>query len=250
VSGAAGKDALRKGDGVGEARERLAGFADSDRARTLQRFFKTGPGEYGEGDLFLGVRVPDVRKTVKEHLALGMKGVKCLLRSPVHEERLLALLIMVGRYGRGDGAERNRIYRLYLGNTRWINNWDLVDVTAAHIVGAHLEKRDRSPLTRLARSKSLWERRIAVMSTFHFIRRDDFGDTLRIARLLLDDGEDLIHKAVGWMLREVGKRDQPVEEAFLRKHSADMPRTMLRYAIEKFPEELRLNYLKGEVRNR
>jgi 3-methyladenine DNA glycosylase AlkD len=172
------------------------------------------------------------------------------LRSPVHEERLLALLIMVGRYGKGDERERNRIYRLYLGSTRWINNWDLVDVTAAHVVGAHLEKRDRSLLTSLARSPSLWERRIAVMSTFHFIRRDDFGDTLRIARLLLGDGEDLIHKAVGWMLREVGKRDRRVEEAFLRKHSADMPRTMLRYAIERFPEKLRLRYLKGEGRNR
>jgi 3-methyladenine DNA glycosylase AlkD len=239
----------RKGGGE-EARERLAGFADSDRALTLQRFFKTGPGEYGEGDLFLGVRVPDVRRTAKEHLDLAMKEVKCLLRSPVHEERLLALLIMVGRYGRGDGKERSRIYRLYLGNTRWINNWDLVDVTAPHVVGAHLEKRDRSPLIRLARSASLWERRIAVISTFYFIRRDDFGDTLRIAALLQGDGEDLIHKAVGWMLREVGKRDQPVEEEFLKKHSANLPRTMLRYAIERFPEELRRQYLKGEVRNR
>jgi len=248
VTGAAGEGTSREGGK--EAREMLAGFADGDRARTLQRFFKTGPGEYGEGDLFLGVRVPDVRKTAKEHLGLAMKEVKSLLRSPVHEERLLALLIMVGRYGRGDGKEKNRIYRLYLGNTRWINNWDLVDVTAAQVVGAHLEKRDRSPLTSLARSVSLWERRIAVIATFYYIRRDDFGDTLRIAALLLDDGEDLIHKAVGWMLREVGKRDQPVEEAFLQKHSGNLPRTMLRYAIEKFPEELRLRYLKGEGRNR
>jgi 3-methyladenine DNA glycosylase AlkD len=252
VSGAAGgKTPPRaRGDGIEAARERLAGFADSGRARTLQRFFKTGPGEYGEGDLFLGVRVPDVRRTAKEHLSLGIKEVKCLLRSPLHEERLLALLIMVGRYGQGDGEERNRIYRLYLGSTRWINNWDLVDVTAPHIIGAHLWQRDRSPLTRLARSTSLWERRIAVLSTFTYVRRDDFGDTLRIAGLLLDDGEDLIHKAVGWMLREVGKRDRKVEEEFLRKHAGDLPRTMLRYAIERFPEGLRLRYLKREGRDR
>jgi 3-methyladenine DNA glycosylase AlkD len=220
--------------------------ADPERARLLQKFFKTGPGEYGEGDLFLGLRVPQVRSVVKDHHSLDLRSVERFLHSRIHEERLFALLVMVARYRREEPL-REKIYRLYLENTRWINNWDLVDVTAGHIVGAHLWDRDRSVLRKLCRSESLWERRIAVMSTFHFVRRGDFGDTLAIAGMLLDDGEDLIHKAVGWMLREVGKRDRRVEERFLRKHCRVMPRTMLRYAIEKFPDPLRKRYLEGRV---
>jgi 3-methyladenine DNA glycosylase AlkD len=165
----------------------------------------------------------------------------------MHEERLLALFILVDRYRRGGAAERERIYRLYLENTGWINSWDLVDASAEHILGAHLRERDRAPLSRLAKSTSLWERRIAVMATFHYVKEEAFDETLRIAELLIDDPEDLIHKAVGWMLREVGKRDRRVEERFLARHCRTMPRTMLRYSIERFPEALRRRYLRGEV---
>jgi 3-methyladenine DNA glycosylase AlkD len=231
---------------IGTIRKRMRDLADPERARLLQKFFKTGPGEYGEGDLFLGLRVPQVRSMVKEHRSLDLGSVERLLHSWIHEERLFALLVMVTRYRREEPL-RGKIYRLYLDNTRWINNWDLVDVTAGHIVGAHLRDRDRSILRRLCRSESLWERRIAVMSTFHFVRRGDFEETLGLVESLLGDGEDLIHKAAGWMLREVGKRDRRVEERFLRTHCRVMPRTMLRYAIEKFPEPLRKRYLDGSV---
>jgi 3-methyladenine DNA glycosylase AlkD len=229
-----------------DVRARLREQADPEDARNLQRFFKTGPGEYGEGDVFIGVRVPVVRGIAKEFRALPLEDAAELLRSPVHEERLLALLILVGAYAKGDDVLRGRIFDFYLANTRFINNWDLVDSSAEHLLGAHLRGGDRSLLDRLARSELLWERRIAIMATFHFIRRGEFTDTLRIAALLLHDGHDLIHKAVGWMLREVGKRDREAEEAFLREHCRAMPRTMLRYAIERFPEPLRLAYLRGE----
>jgi 3-methyladenine DNA glycosylase AlkD len=226
---------------------RLGELGDPARALILRRFFKTGPGEYGEGDLFHGVRVPEIRREARRCRGLAMPEVRVLLGSAMHEERLLALFILVDRYRRGDGAERERIYRLYLENTGWINNWDLVDASAEHILGAHLRLRDRAPLRRLARSASLWERRIAVMATFHYVKEGVFDETLRLAELLIDDPEDLIHKAVGWMLREVGKRDRRAEEQFLTTHCRAMPRTMLRYAIEKFPEALRRRYLRGEA---
>jgi 3-methyladenine DNA glycosylase AlkD len=213
----------------------------------LQRFFKTGPGEYGEGDVFLGIQVPKVRSVGKEFQDLAITEVNKLLRSSVHEDRLLALLILVRRYSKGDAATQARIYKLYLGNTRYINNWDLVDLSASHIVGAFLKERSRRPLDNLAKSPLLWDRRIAIIATAHFIKHDDFATTLRIAAKLLDDEEDLIHKAVGWMLREVGKRDMAVEEGFLKRHYRRMPRTMLRYAIERFPEAKRQRYLKGKV---
>lgn len=216
-------------------------------AAFLQRFFRTGPGEYGEGDRFLGIRVPVLRRLVREHRGLPLEDAAALLRSPWHEARLLALLLLVGAYGRGTGEARDVIYRLYLENTRYVNNWDLVDSSAPHIVGAHLAEGDRSVLARLARSESLWERRIAMLATQHFIRRGDFGTALKIAEMLVDDGHDLIHKAVGWMLREIGNRDRAAEEAFLRRHHRTMPRTMLRYAIERFPPELRQAYLRGEM---
>jgi 3-methyladenine DNA glycosylase AlkD len=216
---------------------------DPLRAKHALRFFKTGPGEYGEGDCFLGLDVPTLRGLAREHRALPRRDLTRLLKSRWHEERVLALLILVHQYTRGNAAEREAIYRLYLKHTKHINNWDLVDCSAEHIVGAHLREGDRTTLTRLARSKLLWERRIAILSTYHYIKRSEFGETMRIARLLLNDEHDLIHKAVGWMLREVGKRDQAVEEAFLTRHAARMPRTMLRYAIERFPPARRQRFM-------
>ncbi len=207
------------------------------------RFFKCGPGEYGEGDAFLGVMVPPLRALSKKYKSIELAEAVALLQSKWHEVRLLALMILVHQYERGDEPEREAIYRAYLANTNRINNWDLVDVSAHKIVGAHLRERDRAPLLALAKSESLWARRIAIIATLDFIRHDDFRDTLRIAEVLLTDRRDLIHKAAGWMLREVGKRDQATLERFLRKHSRVMPRTMLRYAIERFPPELRAKYM-------
>ena len=223
--------------------DRMLKMGDPERARVSRSFFKTGPGEYGEGDVFAGLAVPQVRALAKELCDLPQAETAKLLRSPVHEARLLALLLLVRAYQAGGEAARERVYRLYLKNTRRINSWDLVDVSAEHIVGAYLWTRDRSVLDALAESSLLWERRIAVLATFHFIRRDSFSDTLRIAERLLRDPHDLMHKAVGWMLREVGKRDFAAEAAFLEKHACSMPRTMLRYAIERFPETTRQRYL-------
>jgi 3-methyladenine DNA glycosylase AlkD len=214
-------------------------------AEHAQRFFKTGLGEYGEGDRFLGIRVPVLRRLAKEHRDISLEDAIELLQSPWHEVRLLALLIMVLQYKRDQN--RPAIFRAYLDNTHRINNWDLVDVTAEHIVGAHLFERDRRILRKLAKSTLLWERRIAIIATFYFIRRNQFNDTLALADLLLKDNEDLIHKAVGWMLREVGKRDMKTEETFLRPRYRQMPRTLLRYAIERFPEPRRRAYLQRQT---
>jgi 3-methyladenine DNA glycosylase AlkD len=224
-------------------RREIRKVASTERAEANKWFFKTGPGEYGEGDRFLGVTVPQQRRLARTFSDLPLSETVRLLRSPWHEERLLALLILVEQYARGDASVRQAIYRAYLRNTKSINNWDLVDSSAAQIVGAHLDKRDRRPLDRLARSKSVWERRIAMIATYHYIRQDDFSDALEIAALLRHDEHDLIHKAVGWMLREIGKRDRAAEERFLRTYAHTMPRTMLRYAIEKFPEPLRRKYM-------
>ena len=228
-------------------RVRLQKLADPAQAAALQRFFKTGPGEYGEGDVFLGIKVPITRKLVRECDGLKPSDVLRMLRSKFHEERLLALLCFVRAYERGNEERQAQIYDLYLNSTAYINNWDLVDLSAPDIVGAHLFKRDRKPLYRLVRSKSLWERRIAVLATQHFISKGQFADTLKLAEILLADEYDLIHKAVGWMLREVGKRDRPQLEQFLTKHCRQMPRTMLRYAIERFPQRLRQRYLRGSI---
>ena len=221
----------------------MKGLANPARAAAVGRFFKTAPGQYGAGDRFLGISVPVLRTLSARDQDLSLGGLSTLLRSPWHEERLLALLILVRQYARAEPARREAIYRLYTSRTRYINNWDLVDCSAEHIVGAHLREGNRARLLRLARSKALWERRIAIIATFHYIKRGDFDDTLRVARVLRDDPHDLIHKAVGWMLREVGKRNRAVEEEFLRKHAQRMPRTMLRYAIERFPQSLRRRYL-------
>ena len=224
----------------------LRELGDADIAAHSQRFFKTGPGEYGDGDRFLGIRVPVIRKCVREYRASSLAEALELLESPYHEVRLLGVLMLVAEYAdAGTDAERQAIYRSYLRHAEFINNWDLVDSSAEHIVGAYLFTRDRKPVYRLARSRDLWERRIGVMATFHFIKKGDFADTLAIAELLLHDREDLIHKAVGWMLREVGNRNRSAEEGFLADHCRDMPRTMLRYAIEKLPGNDRQAYLCG-----
>jgi 3-methyladenine DNA glycosylase AlkD len=228
-------------------RAELYALADPADAIHLQRFFKTAPGEYGAGDKFLGLRVPALRKLVRDYRQLNDADALEMLASSWHEERLLALMLLVDGYDRGDESRRKRIHRAYLEHTRYINNWDLVDASAEHIVGPHLEAREIALLERLARSDDIWERRIAIISTFHFIKRNEFAPTLKIARLLLEDSHDLIHKAVGWMLREVGKRDRKVEDVFLKRHYRKMPRTMLRYAIERHPETLRKRYLAGTV---
>ena len=225
----------------------LLSIRQPDRVKVLQGYFKTGPGEYGEGDRFLGLSVPTVRTLAREYRALPLGEVVELLASEWHEARLLALLLMVDQYGRGEDAVRKAIYDTYLANTHRINNWDLVDSSAAQIVGAHLFERARSPLRKLAKSELIWDRRIAIIATAYFIKRDDFEETLAIAEMLLGDGEDLIHKAVGWMLREVGNRDVATEEEFLLAHYRNMPRTALRYAIEKFPPEKRRAYLQGDI---
>jgi len=220
---------------------------DLERAFILQGFFKTGPGEYAEGDIFVGVTVPEIRKIAKEYSDLDLYHTEILLESLIHEERMAALLILVDKFKKGEESEREKIFSLYLKNTKYINNWDLVDLTAPNIVGVFLEDKDKSILYKMAESKSLWDRRIAIMATFTFIRRNKYNDALKISKMLLADKEDLIHKAVGWMLREIGKRDMAVEEEFLKKHYKSMPRTMLRYAIEKFPEQKRQAYLKGNI---
>ena len=213
--------------------------ADPSKAVVMQRFFKTGHGQYGEGDVFIGITVPQSRKIAKSHQSCDLYTVGELLCSKVHEERLVALLILVHKYDSGEKG----IVEFYLENLQHVNNWDLVDSTAPNILGAHLFDKSRSPLYKLARSKNLWEKRIAIVAPLYFIRKNDFGDTLKIAEILLGDRHDLIHKAVGWMLREVGKRDLKTLKTFLGSHYTRMPRTMLRYATERMPEKKRKFYL-------
>jgi 3-methyladenine DNA glycosylase AlkD len=225
----------------------LRQLGDETTAAVQRRFFKTGLGEYGEGDSFVGLKVPALRQLARQYQHLDLAEAEALLHSLLHEGRLLALLILVRAFQKGDNNCRKDIYELYLANIAQVNNWDLVDASAEHIVGGYLSSRGRRPLDRLARSAVVWERRIAVLATFHFIKRHDFVDLFRLAKALLADKHDLMHKAVGWMLREVGKRDQAAEESFLCLHYRRMPRTMLRYAIERFPEERRQQYLKGTL---
>ena len=232
---------------VKEIKEKLQKLANKKRAAQSRRYFKTGPGEYGEGDIFVGIRVPELRKLSRAYRDIPLEATEILLNSPIHEERLLALLILVLKYAGSDAGEQKRIYTLYLKNTRFVNNWDLVDASAHYIVGPFLMDKNKRPLYRLAASKSIWDRRIAIMSTFHYIRQNIYSETLKIADTLISDQEDLIHKAVGWMLREIGKRDLQTEEKFLRPRYKAMPRTMLRYAIERFPAAKRQRYLKGTI---
>jgi 3-methyladenine DNA glycosylase AlkD len=231
-----------------ELRKGLRDRADPAKAKMLRRFFKTGPGEYGEGDIFLGLVVPKIRILSKRYSRLDINDAEILLSSPIHEERLCALLILVLKFENGSGPEKAEIYRRYLKNTGYINSWDLVDLTADRIVGAFLKDRDKSVLHKLAGSSNIWERRIAILATFHFIKSGLSAQTFAVAGVLLNDEHDLIHKAVGWMLREVGKRiNIDTEERFLKSRYKKMPRTMLRYAIERFPETKRRAYLKGEI---
>ena len=230
---------------VSALRARLKKLASPSDAKFAQRFFKTAPGEYGTGDQFIGIRVPVLRALAKEFHLLPLREVAALLRSPIHEERLLALLILADAYQRADETGRATIYALYLKQLDRINNWDLVDTSAPHIIGRHLAERSRAVLFRLARSQNLWHRRVAMLATLYFIRQKDFADALHLAKLLRDDNHDLIHKAVGWMLREIGKRELTVLRKFLDQHAAPMPRTMLRYAIEKLSERERQRYLRA-----
>ena len=233
--------------GLAELRKELKQEANKEQAIILQRFFKTGKGEYGEGDKFYGIKVPVQRKIAKKHRDISLKEIQGLLNSPVHEERLVSLFILVDQYTKGDDKTKEKLFRFYLKNTKKINNWDLVDLSAPKIVGAHLLNRDKGILFKLAVSSNLWEKRISILSTYTFIRNQNFDTTFRIAEILLNDDHDLIHKGVGWMLRETGNQNLKEEEIFLKKHYKHMPRTMLRYAIEKFPEKRRKAYLQGTV---
>ena len=234
---------------LGDLKKELRKYANAEKATFFPRFFKTGKGEYGEGDQFIGVTVPNVRTVAKQFKNLPLKDIKSLLYSPIHEERLVALLILVDQFQKGNEETRRTIFDFYLSHTKQVNNWDLVDLTAPYIVSKYLLDKPRGILYKLAKSRNLWERRIAIMGTFAFITKNkEYEDTFKIAEILLHDKHDLIHKAVGWMLREVGKRiSRGKEEEFLKKHYKTMPRTMLRYAIEKFPEDKRKAYLKGTI---
>jgi len=230
---------------IAEIRKELRQSGDEELAARLQRFFKTGKGEYGEGDRFLGIKVPILRKIARKYRSISIDDAYGLLSSQYHEERFFSLVVLVDIFKKADNNDKNTIYKLYLKNTKYINNWDLVDVSAGKIVDAYLFDREKEPLYKLARSNVIWERRISIIATSYFINQHKFEDTINIAEILLRDKEDLIHKAVGWMLREVGNRTRDIEEDFLLKHHKSMPRTMLRYAIEKFPEEKRKHYLQG-----
>jgi len=233
---------------IRDIQNELVTFASPKKAAILSRFFKTGKGEYAEGDIFLGVVVPDARRIAKKYAALSHHGIHRLLTSKYHEERLVALLIMIEQFKKGDAKTKDLLYQTYITHTAYINNWDLVDLSAKHIVGAFLELKPKNILYIFAASQNLWERRIAVLSTFYYIDRGNYAETLRIARMLLHDKHDLIHKAVGWMLREVGKQcSQKILEDFLKKNYKKMPRTMLRYAIERLPKKRRDAYLHGTL---
>ena len=232
---------------LSEIRKKIQKHKNPTQAINLQRFFKTGKGEYGEGDIFYGIKVPVQRTIAKQFKDLSLDAVKSLILSKVHEERLIAAFILVDQFNRGDEKKKKNILNFYLKNRKGINNWDLVDLSAPKIIGAYLIDKEKDLLYKFARSKDLWEKRIAIISTQTFIRKYSFEDTLKISKILLNDKHDLIHKAVGWMLREVGNRDLQTEDEFLKKHYKLMPRTMLRYAIEKFPELKRKAYLKGII---
>ena len=231
-----------------KARGEIRELANKEIAQHSLRFFKTDKGEYGHGDLFLGVRAPKIRLIAKKHIDISITDMKTLIQSKYHEERFLGLIILVNKYAKTkDKKNRNQLYKIYVSSFKYINNWNLVDVTCPHVTGKHLIDKDRTILYKWAKSEDLWAKRIAMVSTFSFIRKNDLEDTFKIAEILLHDEHDLIHKAVGWMLREAGKRDLKREETFLKKYYKTMPRTMLRYAIEKFPETKRQKYLKGTI---
>jgi len=230
-------------------KKELKSFRKPDKAGSLQRFFKTGKGEYGEGDIFLGLKTAETSSVAEKYKGLSFLELKKLLASKIHEERSVAVMILNRQFQKGNFKEKEKIHEFYLKNLSGINNWDLVDTSAYRIIGEYLDLsgKSRKFLYEFAKSDNLWKRRIAIITTYHFIRKREFKDTLKIAEILLNDKEDLIHKAVGWMLREIGNRDLATEERFLKKYYQKMPRTMLRYAIEKFPEKKRKNYLKNKI---
>lgn len=232
---------------LSQIRKAISKEKNPAQAINLQRFFKTGKGDYGEGDIFYGIKVPVQRGIAKLFKDLSLIDLKKLIHSKVHEERLIAAFILIDQFKEGDHKKKKVIYDFYLKNRKGINNWDLVDLSAPKIVGAYLIDKEKDLLYKFARSEDLWEKRISIISTQAFIREHYFEDTLKISEILLNDKHDLIHKAVGWMLREVGNRDLKTEEEFLQKHYKTMPRTMLRYAIEKFPEKKRKSYLEGNI---
>ena len=227
-----------------QLQKRLKQLKNPNQAKILQKFFKTAPHQYGAGDIFLGLTVPQQRTIAKPYIHLNLIDIKKLLYSKIHEYRFTALLILIKQYRQGDKKLKKKIYNFYLKHSSQINNWDLVDLSAPKIVGAYLLNKSKQPLFKLACSPNLWQKRIAIVATFEFIKNNQFTLTLKIAQLLLNEQHDLIHKAVGWMLREVGKRNQPLLEKFLQQHLKQLPRTTLRYAIEKFPERKRQSYLK------
>jgi 3-methyladenine DNA glycosylase AlkD len=232
---------------LSQLKRRIKQASDKTYAETMHWFFKTGEGEYGEGDKFAGIKVPGQRKIAKDFSNFNLTEIKVLIKSKIHEERLIGLLILVEKYNKGNETQRDKIFNFYINNRKGINNWDLVDLSAPKIVGQHLLNKNKKLLYHLAKSDNLWERRIAILSTFTFIKDGKFDDTLKISDILLNDKHDLIHKAVGWMLREVGKKNIKVEEKYLLTRYNKMPRTMLRYAIEKFPEIKRKKYLEGKI---
>ncbi len=227
-------------------KKELGQVSSPERARNSQRYFKTGPGEYGEGDEFIGATMPQQREIAKKYLGIDLKSIQNLLNSRIHEERMVGLLILTYKFPNADESEKNEIFDFYLRNTQRINNWDLVDVTAPKIVGEYLLDKDRKVLTKLAGSELLWDRRIAIIATATFINNGEYEWTFRLTEMLIEDSEDLIHKATGWMLREVGKKcGEDIEVEFLDRYASKMPRTMLRYAIERFSPQLRRAYLQG-----
>lgn len=228
---------------LSELRKELREYGSKEKKEILQRFFKTGKGEYGEGDVFLGVVVPDQRKLAKKYESLNFEEIKDLINSKIHEERLTGLLILVEKYKK-NVDERKKIYEFYIENINGINNWDLVDLSAPNIVGEWILDKDKRVLKDLVKSDNIWKRRIAIVSTYSLIRKGKFEETLDISKILLKDKHDLIHKAVGWMLREVGKREEKKLIEFLDENYKIMPRTMLRYSIERFPEDKRKKYMK------
>ncbi|MCK5320841.1 DNA alkylation repair protein [Candidatus Parcubacteria bacterium] len=231
---------------IKKIKKELNSLANKKQAKILQGFFKTGKGEYGEWDIFLGIKVPVQRMVAGRFENLLLKDIEQLLHSKIHEYRMTAIIILVNQFKKDDENLKEKIYKLYLRNAKWINNWDLVDVSSHYIIGEHLLNKPRDILYKLAKSKMLWERRIAIISTFAFIRNNDLKDTIKLAQTLLNDKHDLIHKACGWSLREVGKKSEQGEKnliKFLDKHTLKMPRTMLRYAIERLPEKKRKYYL-------
>lgn len=229
-----------------QLRREIKRLARVERAKVSRLFFKTGPGQYGEGDVFVGLTVPQMRSISKKYLDLKFTNLQTLLDSKIHEERFISLTILSEQYSKSPDAVKKQIVNFYLKNSQKINNWDLVDTSAPYILGKYLLNKPKAILYKLASSNNLWEKRIAIVATQELIRNNQFADTLKISEILLKDTHDLIHKAVGWMLREVGKRDLKSELKFLDKFYLRMPRTALRYAIERFPSKLKAHYMKKE----